>query len=410
MTSTKPHVLIVGAGLGGLLLAQGLRKRGIDFEIFERDAHADARQQGWALGVHSILDEIRAGVPDDLSPIELAVNHLQPLKLPSQFACYVNGLRLAVTGSEDTPVLRANRNRLRRWLATNIPITYDKQAMKIEEAADGVTVHFQDGTKASGDFLVGADGINSYVREYLISRPNKETLQTNAFAVIVGETTLTGVEFERQLSLSHSAYLGVSDSKTLSIFVGLDKVSEDGKTGYYYWYLMIPDEHTGDSDHWTRHATKTERLNKAFEYGKQLDDRFTEIIKLTPEEGMRADLFSFRDAEILEHEVKCGSGRVTMLGDAAHPMAPFRGEGGVHAMRDALELAEAIDKVGDGKGATAAEVIGSYQSDMMRRGLEAVRKSRGQVREDRKPDEPWTMWGYPARPTPEEAVKLSDWL
>lgn len=90
------------------------------------------------------------------------MNHLQPLKLPSQFACYVNGLRLAVTGSEDTPVLRANRNRLRRWLATNIPITYDKQAMKIEEAADGVTVHFQDGTKASGDFLVGADGINSY--------------------------------------------------------------------------------------------------------------------------------------------------------------------------------------------------------------------------------------------------------
>lgn len=162
------------------------------------------------------------------------------------------------------------------------------------------------------------------MREYLISRPNKETLQTNAFAVIVGETTLTGVEFERQLSLSHSAYLGVSDSKTLSIFVGLDKVSEDGKTGYYYWYLMIPDEHTGDSDHWTRHATKTERLNKAFEYGKQLDDRFTEIIKLTPEEGMRADLFSFRDAEILEHEVKCGSGRVTMLGDAAHPMAPCK--------------------------------------------------------------------------------------
>jgi hypothetical protein len=79
-------------------------------------------------------------------------------------------------------------------------------------------------------------------------------------------------------------------------------------------------------------------------------------------------------------------------------------------MRDALELAEAIDKVVDGKVATAAEVIGSYQSNMMRRGVEAVRKSRGQVREDRKPDEPWTMWGYPARPTPEETVKLSDWL
>lgn len=153
-----------------------------------------------------------------------------------------------------------------------------------------------------------------------MSRPNKDTLRTNPFAVIVGETTLAGVEFERQLSLSHSAYLGVSDSQTLSIFVGLDKVSEDGKTGNYYWYMMIKDGHTDRPDHWTKHATRAERLGKALEYGRQLDDRFTEIIKLTPEEGIRTDAFCFRDAEIPEHEVK--RGRVTMLEDAAHPMAP----------------------------------------------------------------------------------------
>ncbi|ETS75270.1 hypothetical protein PFICI_12214 [Pestalotiopsis fici W106-1] len=408
MVSKKPHVLIIGAGLGGLLLAQALRKRQINFEIFERDAHANARQQGWALGLHSILNDIQAHVPDELPPIEPSVNHLEPLKLPAQFACYVNGLRLAVTGSPDTFVLRANRNRLRHWLATNIPISYNKQATSIEEAEYGVTVHFQDGTQVSGDILVGADGINSYVREYLLSRPNKETLQTNPFAVIVGETTLAGAEFERQLSLSHSSYLGISASKTLSIFVGLDKVSDDGRTGYYYWYLMVPDEHTDNLDHWTKHATRAERLEKALEYGKQLDDTFTEIIKLTPEEGMRTDAFSFRDAEILEHEVR--GGRVTMLGDAAHPMAPFRGEGGVHAMRDALELAEAIDRCGNDGGETILENIAAYQEHMMRRGVEAVQKSRGQVRDDRRQDEPWMIWGYPTKPTPEEAVKLSDWL
>ncbi|KAK6223924.1 hypothetical protein LQW54_000068 [Pestalotiopsis sp. IQ-011] len=320
MAFKTPHIIIVGAGLGCLMLAQALRKRGITFEIFERDEHEFARQQGWALGLHSILPEIQSGVPDDLPPIESAVNHLEPLKLPAQFACYINGLRLAVISGPDTLVLRANRNRLRRWLATNIPITYGKQAVGIEEAEDVATVHFRDGTRASGDIVVGADGTNSYVREYLLSRPNKETLRTNPFAVIVGETTLARVEFERQLSLSHSAYLGVSDSQTLSIFAGLDKVSEDGKTGDYYWYMMIKDGHTDNPDHWTKHATRAERLAKALEYGKQLDDRFTEIIKLTPEEGIRTDAFSFRDAEIPEHEVK--RGRVTMLGDAAHPMAP----------------------------------------------------------------------------------------
>lgn len=95
------------------------------------------------------------------------MNHLKPLKLPAQFACYINGLRLAVTSGPDTPVLRANRNRLRRWLATNIPITYGKQAVGIEEAEDVATVRFRDGTRASGDIVVGADGINSYGKKIL---------------------------------------------------------------------------------------------------------------------------------------------------------------------------------------------------------------------------------------------------
>jgi 2-polyprenyl-6-methoxyphenol hydroxylase-like FAD-dependent oxidoreductase len=54
MTSkTSPHVLIVGAGLGGLTLAQALRKKGISFEVFERDNSAADRVQGWAIGIHT---------------------------------------------------------------------------------------------------------------------------------------------------------------------------------------------------------------------------------------------------------------------------------------------------------------------------------------------------------------------
>lgn len=47
------HVLIIGAGVGGLSLAQTLRNQNVSFEIFERDNHADARFQGWAIAMHS---------------------------------------------------------------------------------------------------------------------------------------------------------------------------------------------------------------------------------------------------------------------------------------------------------------------------------------------------------------------
>ena len=49
------HVLIVGAGVGGLCLAQSLRKQNISFEVFERDTNADARFQGWAIAMHSYV-------------------------------------------------------------------------------------------------------------------------------------------------------------------------------------------------------------------------------------------------------------------------------------------------------------------------------------------------------------------
>lgn len=47
------HVLIIGAGIGGLSLAQTLRKQKLSFEVFERDENADARFQGWAIALHS---------------------------------------------------------------------------------------------------------------------------------------------------------------------------------------------------------------------------------------------------------------------------------------------------------------------------------------------------------------------
>lgn len=59
------------------------------------------------------------------------------------------------------PIVRAERRRLRDWLATNLPIQWGKRVQRIEHDDEGVSVYFEDGTSAKGDILVGADGIKS---------------------------------------------------------------------------------------------------------------------------------------------------------------------------------------------------------------------------------------------------------
>jgi flavin-dependent dehydrogenase len=69
-----------------------------------------------------------------------------------------------IQDSPELPIVRAERLRLRNWLATNLPIQWGKRVMRIEHDDEGVSVDFEDGTTAKGDILVGADGINSIGR------------------------------------------------------------------------------------------------------------------------------------------------------------------------------------------------------------------------------------------------------
>ena len=163
-----PHILIIGAGVGGLTLAQSLTKKSIPFTIFERDPDPDSRAQGWALAVHTIFDRLTTAFPDYMPPIRETVSHLAPLHyLPTQFLMYNSSDPDTRTGVETTPengLLRANRKRLREWLRTNIDVQYNKQVVGLEEDEGGVTVRFKDGTEARGSMAVGADGTRSVGR------------------------------------------------------------------------------------------------------------------------------------------------------------------------------------------------------------------------------------------------------
>ncbi|KAI0379437.1 putative monooxygenase [Hypomontagnella monticulosa] len=402
--TAKPRVLIVGGGLGGLTLAQCLRKQGVSFEIFERDRDIVSRQ-GWAIGLHTLLEELLESVPQDMPPFKEKVNHLWPLNLEAQLGLYLQGQRFVVESTPDAPVIRANRYLLREWLCTELSIQWGKRAKRVEETEDGVKVHFEDGTTATGDILVGADGTNSVVREHVLGRPNDETLKTVPVRIIVGETTLSGEAFERQLGLGHSGYVQNDwQAGKYFMFVGLKHTNPDGISGQYYWFIAAEDHDLDNKDHWIHSMSQSDMLEYAIKQTGGMEPKFTEVIAATPASGMRAGAFILRDAELSDLPVS----RITLLGDAVHPMAPFRGEGGVHALRDALNLGRAIGQLSSAGSDEIKSVLGPYQKEVIERGVPAVIASRNAYKVNATGNGKVFGWGKAAVIKPEETISLKD--
>ena len=341
MSPQTPHVLIVGAGIGGLTLAQCLRKQGVSFEIFERDEAITSRGQGYCIGLYESgplpLPPIRShltrssleklvghALPDDLPPLA-STCHLLPLPLNSQVIYYMGQhARLVVEDTPETPCLRADRLRLRELLATGLTIRWGKHAVRVvddEAAADGkVMVFFKDGASATGDVLVGADGTWSSIRPHVLGRPNAEVLEQFPTACVLGELRLGPAEMERQTRMGHSCWVVVQPSYTLFSGAAGVNVGADGLVdGSYYWLFSQNDVDVSRPDHWTKTSTARELLERVRAETTDLAPEFRATIEATEPEGIRVG-FAWWDALISEFPRPVS--RVVLIGDACHPMTP----------------------------------------------------------------------------------------
>ncbi|KAI1764921.1 putative monooxygenase [Hypoxylon sp. FL1150] len=406
--SASLHVIIVGGGLGGLLLAQTLRKNNISFDIFERDQSDDIRVQGWAIGLHTMLDELDASIPDDM-PSRDFVNHLLPLKHHYEFAWYRHDrtTKLGVRDDGSGKFIRANRARLRKWLATNLPIQYSKHAVRIEEKNERVVVHFKDGTSATGDILIGAEGSYSPTRKYLLG--GQDVIKKPRQGIINGEITLSARDMEEQLEMGHSCYLvdvSPTDDAPSFLFVGLSETLPDGKSGKYFFNLFWRDEAATSKDFWTYSADREELFRTAVEKTKHLPAKLRSIVEKTGPQGMKQPPIHFWTLTMNPEQLP--KGRVTLLGDAAHCMPSFRGEGGFHALLDALKLGKALAKIRTNDTQIIKKILGDYQDEMIERGSKAAAWSSIAF------DEAWSgedagpriVWGLPVVELPEEKITL----
>lgn len=163
--SSEP-ILIIGAGLGGLVLAQALRRKNIPFRIFERDPQHDARAQGWAISLHPwLISDICSTLCTDEGRLR-AMCPAVPLGFHSEGVIYSlsGGGRKEVSRfgeGTDQPFVRVDRAKLRDWLMQGVNVEWGMRFQSYEEDLNGISAHFEDGSKARGCVLVGADGISS---------------------------------------------------------------------------------------------------------------------------------------------------------------------------------------------------------------------------------------------------------
>jgi salicylate hydroxylase len=332
------RIAIVGAGLGGLTLAAALRQKSdtADVEMYERDASADSRPQGYAIGLKH--DGGIAALTD--LGLRSAVLDADDTTLVTGFVFTDQRgrelLRLAAGSNETRLTYRVQRRRLKQVLlaaAGGTPVHYGQTCVGYTVSPDGATLRLEGGRTVDADVVVAADGVGSAVRRQFVG-DGKHYLG------------LTAIHADASLVPDHPLLAG-------GYFMTL---GDDGTSFFAY---PQPDGTTHFS--YTLHAANEAEvvdapdalLDRVRKGTKGWHDLVGELVAAAKPDS--AGVRGYYDREPVRSVRDGARGQVWLIGDAAHPMSPFQGAGANTAMRDALDLADVFAAGTD--GAVVAERI-----------------------------------------------------
>ncbi|WP_220199964.1 FAD-dependent oxidoreductase [Ktedonospora formicarum] len=375
------QVLIIGGGIGGLCLAQGLKKSGIKVAVYERDESADFRDQGYRItlkaeGSHALRDCL----PEPLFQLCVAT----ALKSATHMVFLDHQLKQKfikpIPSLPDDSFFGVNRLTLREILLIGLEdiVHFGKTFERFEQLDDGkVCARFTDGTSATGDLLVGADGTNSVVRKQVI--PDAEIDQIGSF--IYGKTPLTSDTLAWVPDMLIDSFNRITGPVGVSMSVATCWKREAYASATAMFapnrhLTVVPDYLAWMLDGPQTQLASTEEQGARVK-GPMLHRLAQQMLKEWPpslrrivEEATVADTFLVNLHS--SRPVKSWQTRnVTLLGDAIHTMSPGRGEGANTALRDAESLRQVlVEVVMLGKQLVQAKV--QYEAAMLRYGFEAV--------------------------------------
>lgn len=319
-------IAIVGGGPGGLTLARILQMRNADVTVYERDVNKDARAQGATLDLHhesglraleeaGLMDAFKANFRPGADFLRVVDKHGNILEEDND----------RHEGPAEAYRPEIDRGPLKKILLESLQpgtVIWDCQFLSLTPEKDGWQLHFKDGKTAYADIVIAADGANSRIRPYI----------TDIKPFYAGVTMVEG-----------AVYNSAENSPRVHQLLNGGKlfILGDEKT------LIVSSKGDGSLVFYTGCKTAEDWVKKA---GIDFSDKVQVLAwfkaTFTSWDDIWDELFEHAAAAFIPRPQYCmpfdqtwdALPNLTMLGDAAHLMPPYAGEGVNMAMLDALEL------------------------------------------------------------------------
>jgi FAD-dependent urate hydroxylase len=308
--------VIIGAGMGGLATGIALRQAGYTVEIYDRVSElrpAGAAISLWSNGV-KVLN--RLGLGKEIASVGGQMDRMAYYSHTGEkLTDFSMAPLIEEVGQRPYPVARTDLQGMLLNAFGAEKVQLKSKCVAVEQDADSATAIFEDGRKATGDLVIGADGTHSIIRQSVLGQPIERRY--------VGYVNWNGlVPASEDLAPKNSWVIYVGEHKRVSLMpVGGDRF-------YYFFDVPLPKG--------TPSTPETYREELAGFFKGWPEPIQTLIHRLDPLKTNRVEI---HDIEPLQTLVR---GRIALLGDAAHGTAPDLGQGGCQAMEDALVLANSL--------------------------------------------------------------------
>jgi len=334
-----PTIAIIGGGIGGIALAVACLHRGIPFTLYEKDLSFDARAQGYGLTLQQASKAIKALGISSLEGGITSTRHV--VHNPDGKIIGEWGLRKWKKEKNEKSSKRKNihiaRQSLRFELLNQLrdtkSVEWGHKLISLSENKNGrIDLDFEVekiSKKAQADLVVGADGIRSSVRNMLIGE-KKTPLRYLGCIVILGICPLQSLEdVESSLLDSETVFQTVNGHERIYM------MPYDKNT--IMWQLSFPfsEEKAKELSAKGPEAMKQEALRRL-----EWHNPIPQILAATPESKITG--YPVYDRDLFDPQLLREKRNITLIGDAAHPMSPFKGQGANQALLDALSLARKI--------------------------------------------------------------------